>query len=88
MTLLASRTEVANCTLIAHGYRVRGSSNRDREGCSLVTRPIDLERVAGIEPALSAWEVERARPFMPLSSQPCRSWLTVVNPSSPWLMAR
>jgi hypothetical protein len=47
-----------------------------------------LERVTGIEPALSAWEVHRFPLPGPLTWRPWRSRVTVVDPSSPWLMAR
>jgi hypothetical protein len=58
MTLLASRTRLANCTLIAHGHRARTCSNPDREGCTPVTRAFEVERVTRIELALSAWEAD------------------------------
>ena len=47
-----------------------------------------LERVTRIELALSAWEAQRLRLAGTLSRRPWRSPVTLVNPSSPWLMAR
>jgi hypothetical protein len=47
-----------------------------------------VERVTGIEPALSAWEAERLRLFDVLTWQIRCSVVTVVDPSSPRLMAR
>jgi hypothetical protein len=53
-----------------------------------LTWPYVLERVAGIEPALSAWEAQRSRLPGTLTWRPWRSWVTVADPLSPWLMAR
>ncbi len=47
-----------------------------------------VERVTRIELALSAWEAERLRLIRALTCQPQVSALAVVDPSSPWLMAR
>ena len=47
-----------------------------------------VERVTRIELALSAWEVQRLRLAGALTWRPWRSWVTVADPSSPWLMAR
>ena len=53
-----------------------------------VTRHFVLERVTRIELALSAWEVERSRPLVALTSQLRLPLVAVIDPSSPWLMAR
>ena len=45
------------------------------------------ERVTRIELALSAWEVQRIRLSRTLTCKPRWSWVTVVHPSLPWLMA-
>ena len=47
-----------------------------------------MERVTRIELALSAWEVERIRLSRTLTCKPRWPWVTVVDPSLPWLMAR
>ncbi len=47
-----------------------------------------VERVTRIELALSAWEAERLRLLGALSWRSWQSGVTVVDPSSPWLMAR
>ena len=47
-----------------------------------------VERVTRIELALSAWEAERLRLFDALTWQIRCSVVAVVDPSSPWLMAR
>jgi hypothetical protein len=47
-----------------------------------------VERVTRIELALSAWEAERLRLFDTLTWQIRCSVVAVVDPSSPWLMAR
>jgi hypothetical protein len=50
--------------------------------------PSVVERVTRIELALSAWEAERLRLFDVLTWQIRCSVVTVVDPSSPRLMAR
>jgi hypothetical protein len=47
-----------------------------------------VERVTRIELALSAWEVRPSRPLAALSCGFRCPPVTVVAPSSPWLMAR
>jgi hypothetical protein len=44
--------------------------------------------VTGIEPALSAWEVQEPPPLAALTSQFRCPLVTVIDPSSPCLMAR
>jgi len=47
-----------------------------------------VERVTRIELALSAWEAQRLRLPGVLTWRSWRPRVTVVDPSSPWLMAR
>jgi hypothetical protein len=47
-----------------------------------------LERVTGIEPALSAWESDRSRPLTALTWATEAPLLTVIAPMTPRLMAR
>jgi hypothetical protein len=47
-----------------------------------------LERVTGIEPALSAWESDRSRPLTALSWAVDAPLVTVMDPAIPGLMAR
>ena len=53
-----------------------------------LTWAFSWERVTRIELALSAWEVERLRLSRTLTCKPRWSWVTVVDPSLLWLMAR
>src|ERR1017187_3480657 len=79
-------------TLLAAGdhpgwARVRQGGFSDEQPAHTLTW-IFVERVTRIELALSAWEADRLRPAAGLT---CRFWwpvLAVVDPSSPWLMAR
>jgi hypothetical protein len=47
-----------------------------------------VERVTGIEPALSAWESDRSRPLTALTWATEAPLLTVIAPMTPRLMAR
>ena len=47
-----------------------------------------LERVTGIEPALSAWESDRSRPLTALIWASDAPLVTVTDPMRPGLMAR
>ena len=47
-----------------------------------------MERVTRIELALSAWEALRLRLPGALTWRPWQSRVTLIDPSSPWLMAR
>jgi hypothetical protein len=47
-----------------------------------------VERVTGIEPALSAWESDRSGPLTALSWAPDAPLVTVMDPATPRLMAR
>jgi hypothetical protein len=57
-------------------------------GNTAPTWALALERVTGIEPALSAWESDRSWPMKPLTSQTGRPGVAVIDRSSPWLIAR
>ena len=65
-----------------------GSRNDRMVGRAGLTPFTNLERVTRIELALSAWEAERLRLFDVLTWQIRCSVVTVVDPSSPRLMAR
>jgi hypothetical protein len=47
-----------------------------------------VERVTGIEPALSAWETDRSEPLTSLTWEPDAPLVTVTYPVTPGLMAR
>jgi len=47
-----------------------------------------LERVTGIEPALSAWETNRSVPLTTLTWDPNAPRVTLMDPMTPGLMAR
>jgi hypothetical protein len=47
-----------------------------------------LERVTGIEPALSAWESDRSGPLPVLTCELDALLVTVMDPETPGLMAR
>ena len=49
---------MANCTLIARSARSNSEITRSRRRKILPTWTFTLERVTGIEPALSAWEAD------------------------------
>jgi hypothetical protein len=53
-----------------------------------VVERVTVERVTGIEPALSAWESDRSEPLTSLSWATDAPLVTVMNPMTPWLMAR
>jgi hypothetical protein len=59
----------------------------------MVSRPLELgtqhmERVTGIEPALSAWESDRSGPLTTLTWASDAPLVTVMDPGTPGLMAR
>jgi hypothetical protein len=47
-----------------------------------------MERVTGIEPALSAWESDRPGPLIALTWAADAPQVTVMDPMTPGLMAR
>jgi hypothetical protein len=70
----------ANGTLMARG-RLRGFHGpgaKDRR--EPLTWAFTLERVTGIEPALSAWESDRSGPLTALTWEPDTPPVTVMNP--------
>ena len=58
------------------------------DGSDRIATRAYLERVTRIELALSAWEAQRLRLPGALTRRPWRPRVTLVAPSSPWLMAR
>jgi hypothetical protein len=80
----------ANGTLMARGYlrRFYGLGARDQR--KLLTWDYTLERVTGIEPALSAWEVCGAVGLLPADSMTCGDLdcLSVSDRDCPWLLIR
>jgi hypothetical protein len=58
------------------------------QAASLLTCAFRLERVTGIEPALSAWESDRSWPITSVIRQLGRPEAAVIDRSSPWLIAR
>src|SRR5262245_30154710 len=78
----------ANGTLMARG-RLR---RIDGPGTGKQRRPLTwgfvVERVTGIEPALSAWESDRSGPLTTLSWAPDVPLVTVRDPTTPGVMAR
>ena len=63
----------------------RLSGNRRKNASDL---DIYLERVTGIEPALSAWESDRSGPLTALNWPVEAPLVTVMSPTAPGLMAR
>ncbi len=55
---------------------------------SPLTWAFRVERVTGIEPALSAWESDRLWPITSVIRQLGRPGVAVIDRSSPWLIAR
>jgi hypothetical protein len=55
---------------------------------SAVSCGYTVERVTGIEPALSAWESDRSGPLTALTWAAGTPRVTVMNPVTPGLMAR
>jgi hypothetical protein len=55
---------------------------------AVLTWAFTLERVTGIEPALSAWETNRSEPLTALSWAVDAPLVTVIDPATPRLMAR
>jgi hypothetical protein len=69
MALLACLCQQANCTLIARTGLWVAVDRPAPPMLSGVSCAFSVERVTGIEPALSAWESERNRPSWRLSCQ-------------------
>jgi hypothetical protein len=74
---LMARTVSDDPRLVRPGLAVRA-----------LTCAFRLERVTGIEPALSAWELDRSWPVAPLTSRLRRPVLPVIDRWSPCLIAR
>jgi hypothetical protein len=58
MALLGRSSQLANCTLIARMAATTVKQQGQRSGTVVLTWAFMLERVTGIEPALSAWEAD------------------------------
>src|SRR5262249_1439371 len=67
------------------GHRMARAIMADRLS-DLGTQPV--ERVTGIEPALSAWESDRSGPLTALTWATDVPLVTVMHPAAPGLMAR
>jgi hypothetical protein len=78
----------ANCTLIAREVSNDPEPSRPRFGTVVLTWAFCLERVTGIEPALSAWESVPSGPVMRADLRVGLSASDVRDRSSPRLMAR
>ena len=66
MVRLGHRSPLANCTLIARRVVSIVKQQGPASGTMVLTWAFALERVTGIEPALSAWEAAGA--LWPISS--------------------
>jgi hypothetical protein len=71
MVLLARLCQQANCTLIARMELRRAAERKAPPRLSAVSCGFVVERVTGIEPALSAWEVCGAVRLSPADSVTC-----------------
>ena len=82
----ASGTVVHAGTLMARGHLqdFHGPGARDQR--EPLTWDFTLERVTGIEPALSAWESDRSGPLTVLTWTSNAPLVTVTDPSIPGLM--
>ena len=88
MALLGPPTTRANGTLMAR-RRLRGFYGRGtRDQREPLTWDFTLERVTGIEPALSAWESDRLGPLTALTWALDAPLVTVMDSVTPGLMAR
>jgi hypothetical protein len=84
----ARSSRLANCMLTARKADDCSRTIKARIQAILLTCAFTVERVTGIEPALSAWE---SVPSGLLSGLTCGAGcprVTVTDRSSPWLMAR
>ena len=71
----------ANGPLMARKINYCLKRSRPRFGITVLTWAFVVERVTGIEPALSAWELDRSTPVRPLTSQLGTSGVAVVDRS-------
>ena len=88
MALLGPSVTRANGTLMARG-RLLGFYEPDaRHQREPLTWDFTLERVTGIEPALSAWEVCGAARVLPADSVTCgdHDGLSVSDRDYPWVL--
>ena len=85
---LACWSRRANGPLMARQSLRQQHQTRIQAGIMALTWAFLVERVTGIEPALSAWEAKRLRLLRALTCQFQWPAVAVTAPSSPWLMAR
>ena len=77
----------ARCRLMARGDQ-QDTNGREPGRTYPLTLRFVVERVTGIEPALSAWESDRSGPLTALSWASDTPLVTAMNPATPGLMAR
>ena len=78
----------ANCTLIARRWLWAAADRKLLPRLSGMGCGFFVERVTGIEPALSAWESDRSGPLTALSWAVDAPLVTMMDPVTPGLMAR
>ena len=88
MALRACLCQQANCTLIARTGLWVAVDRTAPPMLSRVSCAFSVERVTGIEPALSAWESDRSEPLTALTWAVDAPLVTVMDPATPGLMAR
>ena len=88
MALRARPCQQASCTLIARTGLWVAAERRALPKLSGVSCGFVVERVTGIEPALSAWESDRSGPLTALTWESGIPLATVMDPVTPGLMAR
>ena len=88
MALLACLCQQANCTLIARMGLWLAVDRTAPPMLSALTLGFVVERVTGIEPALSAWESDQSEPLTELTRATDVPRVTVMDRSTPGLMAR
>ena len=81
-----AQPKTANGPLMAR--RDQQDASRTESRVRPLTWCFVVERVTGIEPALSAWESNRSGPLTWLTWALGIPWVTVMSPSTPGLMAR
>jgi hypothetical protein len=77
---LGRSSPLANCTLIARKAVTTVKQQGPGSGTVVLTWAFTLERVTGIEPALSAWE---SGPSGALTFSELRSWLSASDREIP-----
>src|SRR5215471_5113640 len=72
---------------VKRSHRVSGNRRKDASDLDIYLERV-TERVTGIEPALSAWESYRSGSLTALTWTADAPPVTVIDPATPWLMAR